>query len=101
MPIPVQVELPSDGAPSASRHHLQIGRRLFHLLNGVVIATAYALFFTHEQIVHVFGAIACIVYILDRIRIAYPESVARHAPWLNRTFIRAEEEVREAAMTPY
>jgi len=90
-----------DGAPSASRHDLQIGRRLFHLLNGVSIATAYALLFTHEQVIHVFGAIACLIYIADRIRIAYPETIARRAPWVNRTFVRAEEQVREAAMTPF
>jgi diacylglycerol kinase (CTP) len=91
----------SDGAPSATRHDLQLGRRLFHLVNGVSIATAYALLFTHEQVVRVFGTIACVVYIVDRVRIAYPETVARRAPWVNRLFLRAEEEVREAAMTPF
>jgi dolichol kinase len=88
-------------APSATRHDLQLGRRLFHLANGVTIATAYAVLFTHEQVVHVFGAIACLVYIADRVRIAYPEVVARYAPWVNRLFVRAEEQVREAAMTPF
>ena len=90
-----------EGGPSATRHDLQLGRRLFHLANGVAIATAYALLFTHEQVVHTFGAIACLVYIGDRVRIAYPELVARHAPWVNRLFVRAEEQVREAAMTPF
>ena len=90
----------AERAPSATRHDLQLGRRLFHLANGVAIATAYALLFTHEQVVHVFGAIACLVYIADRFRIAYPEVIARHAPWVNRLFVRAEEQVREAAMTP-
>src|SRR5207249_6867132 len=52
---------PADGAPSATRHDLHLGRRLFHLVNGVSTATAYALFFTHEQVIHVFGTIACIV----------------------------------------
>lgn len=89
------------GAPSATRQDLQLGRRLFHLANGVAIATAYALLFTHVQIVQVFGAIACIVYIIDRVRIAYPEVVARRAPWANRALLRAEEQVREAAMTPF
>ena len=88
-------------APSATRHDLQLGRRLFHLANGVTIATAYALFFTHERVIHTFGAIACLVYIADRVRIAYPEVVARHAPWVNRIFVRAEEQVRESAMTPF
>src|SRR5216117_2501845 len=72
------------GAPSASRNDLQLGRRLFHVVNGVATATAYALLFTHEQVIHIFGTIACVVYIVDRVRIAYPETVARRAPWLNR-----------------
>lgn len=95
---------PSDaptGVPSATRDDLQLGRRLFHLLNGVTIATAYAILFTHEQVVRIFGTIACVVYIADRIRIAYPEVVAQRAAWVNRLFLRAEEEVREAAMTPF
>jgi dolichol kinase len=88
-------------APTATRYDLQLGRRLFHLINGVSIATAYALLFTHHQVVRIFGTIACVVYIADRIRIAYPEAIARRAPWINRIFLRAEEQVREAAMTPF
>jgi dolichol kinase len=89
------------GAPSATRYDLQLGRRLFHLLNGVATASAYWLLFTHEQVIHIFGTIACIVYVVDRVRIAYPEAVARRAPWVNRVLIRAEERVRESAMIPY
>lgn len=88
-------------APSATRHDLQLGRRLFHLTNGVSTATAYALLFTHEQVIHIFGTIACVVYVIDRVRIAYPEAVTRRAPWVNRLFVRAEEQVRESAMIPY
>ena len=88
-------------APSATRHDLQLGRRLLHFVNGTVTATAYALLFTHEQVIHLFGTIACIVYVVDRVRIAYPEAVARRAPWVNRLFLRAEEQVRESAMIPY
>jgi diacylglycerol kinase (CTP) len=69
--------------------------------NGVSVATAYAVLFTHAQVVHVFGTIACLVYIVDRVRIAYPEVLARRAPWVNRVLVRAEEQVRESAMTPY
>jgi dolichol kinase len=92
---------PGDSAPSATRHDLQLGRRLFHLVNGVSTATAYAMLFTHEQVVHIFGTIACVVYVVDRVRIAYPDAVSRHAPWVNRMFVRAEEQVRESAMIPY
>jgi dolichol kinase len=91
----------ADHAPTATRRDLQLGRRLFHVVNGVSVATAYALFFTHAQVVHVFGTIACLVYVLDRVRIAYPEVLARRAPWVNRVLVRAEEQVRESAMTPY
>lgn len=89
------------GAPSATRHDLQVGRRLFHLANGVAVATAYAILFTHQQVVHLFGTIACLVYVGDRVRIAYPEVVARHAPLVNRLFVRAEERARESAMIPF
>jgi dolichol kinase len=92
---------PRDGTPSATRRDLQVGRRLFHLVNGVSTATAYALLFTHQQVVHIFGTIACVVYVVDRVRIAYPREVARHAPWVNRVLVRAEEQVRESAMIPY
>lgn len=87
--------------PTATRRDLQLGRRFFHLVNGVSVATAYALLFTHEQVVHIFGTIACLVYVFDRVRIAYPEALARHAAWANRFLVRAEEQVRESAMTPY
>ena len=89
------------GAPAATRHDLQLGRRLFHVLNGTSTATGYALLFTHEQVIHIFGTIACVVYVVDRIRIAYPEAVARRVPWVNRVLLRAEEQVRESAMIPY
>jgi dolichol kinase len=91
---------PPTGLPTADRHDLQLGRRLFHLANGVAIATAYAVLFTHAQVVHLFGTIACLVYILDRVRIHYPE-LLRRVPWVNERFFRAEEQVKEAAMTPY
>ena len=92
---------PGDRGPSATRHDLQLGRRLFHVANGGATATAYALLLTHDQVIHIFGTIACIVYIVDRVRIAYPEFVAQHLPSVNRVLVRAEEQVREAAMTPY
>jgi len=92
---------PAGSAPSATRRDLQLGRRLFHLANGVATATLYAFFFTHEQVIHIFGTIACIVYIVDRVRIAYPEVVARHASWVNRLLVHAEEQARESAMIPY
>jgi diacylglycerol kinase (CTP) len=86
--------------PSATRKDIHIGRRLVHMANGVAIASAYALFFEHAQVIHIFGVIACVVYILDRVRIHYPE-VIRRAPAVNNALFRAEEQVKESAMTPY
>jgi dolichol kinase len=85
---------------TATRFDFQPGRRLFHLANGATVATAYALFFTRNQVIHLFGIVACLVYVLDRVRIQYPELMAR-LPWVNRSFFRAEEQVREAAATPF
>lgn len=85
---------------TATRTDLQLGRRLVHCANGCAIATAYALFFTHQQIVHVFGSIACVIYILDRVRVLYPELLER-APWVNPLLFRAEEQFKESGMTPY
>ena len=82
----------------ATRKDIQLGRRLAHAANGTAIATAYALIFTHQQIVHTFGSIACLVYILDRVRIHYPELIA---PRVNGLLFRAEEQFKESAMTPY
>jgi dolichol kinase len=99
--IPAALPPTPGDLPSATRHDVQLGRRLFHLMNGVSTATAYAVLLTHEQVIHVFGTIACIVYLVDRVRIAYPEVVARRTPWVNRLLVRAEEQVRESAMIPY
>jgi len=88
------------GTPSATRKSLQLGRRLVHAANGTVIASAYALLFTHEQVVHLFGTIACLVYVADRIRIGYPE-LLRRVPRVNTALFRAEEQMKESAMTPY
>ena len=88
------------GAPTATRRDLQLGRRLLHLANGVAVATAYAVLFTQAQVVRLFGITACLVYILDRVRIHYPE-LLRRVPWVNERFFRAEEQLRESAMTPY
>ena len=101
MSLPERIDTPADSTPSATRDDLQLGRRFFHLMNGSLTATAYAVLFTHEQVIHIFGTIACLVYVVDRVRIAYPEMVARHAPWVNRVLVRAEEQVRESAMIPY
>lgn len=38
------------GQATATRSDLQLGRRLFHLANGVAIGSAYAVLFTRSQV---------------------------------------------------
>ena len=87
-------------APTKTRHDLQLGRRLFHVLNGFSIAMAYKYFFTHTRIVSIIGTIACTAYILEQLRLAYPE-ISKKFSWFTNIFLRAEEELKESAMIPY
>ena len=87
-------------APQATRKDLHLGRRLFHMTSGMVVVFAYALLFSHAQIVHLLGSVACIAYVFDRFRVAYPE-VAEKLEWLTNFFLRAEERLEESAMIPY
>ena len=93
-------ELPESSGPTATRKDLQLSRRLFHCVSGLSIALAYALLFSHSQIVHFLGIVACAAYIFDKARIAYPE-IAVEFEWLSNFFLRAEERLKESSMIPY
>lgn len=84
----------------STRHNLQIMRRLFHTFNGVAIATLYLVSFNHSQMIHFLGLIACGLYVVEQIRINYPETAAKLLPF-TRFIIRAEEQLKESAMVPY
>ncbi len=87
-------------APSATRKDLHLGRRLFHMASGLVVVVAYAIFFSHTQVVHLLGTIACIAYVFDRFRVAYPE-ISKKVEWITNFFLRAEERLKESSMIPY
>jgi dolichol kinase len=93
-------EDPSPSGPNATRKDLQLGRRLFHMAGGVVVILGYGLFFTHTQAVYLLGATACIAYVFDKIRIAYPD-VALRVQGITNLFLRAEEKLAESSMIPY
>lgn len=84
----------------ATRKDLQISRRLFHMANGFIIATAYAITFSHQQIVYFCGTIACVMYLLDQVRIAYPERIKKFERF-SKYLLRAEEQLKESAAVPY
>lgn len=87
-------------APTATRKDLHLGRRLLHMGSGLTIVIAYGLFFTHTQAVQLLGTIACLAYLIDRIRVAYPE-IARKLEKITNFFLRAEERLKESSMIPY
>ncbi len=83
-----------------SRHNIQIMRRLFHMLNGFAIATLYLISFSHSQMVHLLGLVACLLYVVEQVRVNYPEAAVRFLP-ITKFLIRAEEQLKESAMVPY
>ncbi len=85
---------------TATRKDLHLGRRLLHMMSGITVAVAYGLFFTHPQAIQLLGTIACLAYVIDRIRVAYPEVARKLAP-LTQFFLRAEERLKESSMIPY
>jgi len=87
-------------APTATRKDLHLGRRLLHMASGITVAIAYGLFFTHSQAIQLLGTIACIAYVVDRVRVAYPE-IARKLEKMTNFFLRAEERLKESSMIPY
>ncbi len=84
----------------ASRHNIQIMRRLFHIFNGSIFATLYLISFSHSHMVHFLGTIACVLYMVEQVRINYPETAAKLLPF-TKFIIRAEEQLKESAMVPY
>lgn len=84
----------------SSRSDLQIMRRLFHMGNGVALGSLYLISLSHEQMIHFLGTIACGIYIIEQVRINYPEKASKFLP-MTRFIIRAEEQLKESAMVPY
>lgn len=88
------------GEELPTRKNLQFARRLFHMANGVTIATLYWLSFTHQQAIHTLGTFACLLYVMEQIRINYPEMSQKLLPVM-KFIMRAEEQLKESAMVPY
>lgn len=93
-------ELEPAGPELPSRKNLQFARRFFHMGTGVTIATLYWFTFTHQQAIHLLGLGACLLYVMEQVRINYPEMAGKLLP-LSKFFMRAEEQLKESAMVPY
>jgi len=86
--------------PHITRNHLQIPRRLFHLLGGLGIISIYGFLFDHLTAVHVIGTAACFFFIFEHARIRYPEYNAFFTK-MAKPFLRAEEHLKESALMPF
>ena len=89
-----------DAPIQATRNNFQLGRRFFHASMGIIVASTYKAFLTHQQIVYILGTAACLLYFIEQIRINYPEFSKRFAV-LGRYLLRAEEQIKESAAIPY
>jgi len=86
--------------PTATRKDLQLGRRLFHGSSGFLIGSCYWMFFTHQRAVYLLGLVTCLLYLIEQIRISYPES-AKKLKIINKYFLRGEEYLKESSAIPY
>ncbi len=87
-------------SPKATRSSFQLPRRLFHLSMGMVCGTLYHLFLNHQQAVYILGTSLCILYIIEQLRINYPEHSSIFSK-ISKYFLRAEEQLKESASIPF
>ena len=93
-----------DGKPVESevkktRKDLHLPRRFFHMCGGLSVGSIYNYLLTHQQAVYILGTCACLIYIFEQIRVAYPEYASKYE-MLTRYFYRAEERLKESAGVP-
>ena len=90
----------NDTAPTATRKSLQIPRRLFHCSMGLSVGLVYQFLLTHSRAIYILGFCACIDYILEQVRVNYPE-LSSKIKLINKYIFRAEEQLKESAGVPY
>lgn len=90
----------SDHAPTATRKSLQLPRRLFHCSMGLGVGLVYQFLLTHSRAIYILGFCACIIYILEQVRINYP-GLSSNIKIINKYLFRAEEQLKESAGVPY
>jgi len=86
--------------PSSTRKNLQLSRRIFHCISGISAGLIYMTLLSHQQAVYILGTCACVLYVLEQIRINYPKH-ANYVKIINKYFLRAEEHLKESSAIPY
>ena len=67
---------------------------------GLSVGLVYQFLLTHSRAIYILGFCACIVYILEQVRVNYPE-LSRKIKLINKYIFRAEEQLKESAGVPY
>jgi dolichol kinase len=86
--------------PTSTRHDLQFPRRFFHMGMGTAAGIIYYTFLSHQAAVTILGTAACLVYIVEQLRINYPEHASTFKI-LTKYLLRAEEQLKESAGMPF
>lgn len=98
--ITIDTDEVPDSQIKATRYDYQLSRRLFHMSCGFIVASAYLFTLSHQRIIYFLGTTACVVYILDQMRISYPKLAKKFAKG-TKYLLRAEEQLKESAAIPY
>ena len=67
---------------------------------GPSVGLVYQFLLTHSRAIYILGFCACIVYILEQVRVNYPE-LSSKIKLINKYIFRAEEQLKESAGVPY
>jgi len=83
-----------------SRKDVQLPRRIFHMMNGAIIAMLYLFYMEKSELVTFLGIIASIIFISEQIRLKYPE-LSDFFSKISNILYRAEERFEIASAMPY
>ncbi len=89
-----------DERPTHVRSDLHLTRRFWHMGAGMFVALVYGQFLAHQEAVYIIGGVSSLVYILEQIRIKYPE-ITKKSHFINSSLLRAEEELKESSALPF
>jgi diacylglycerol kinase (CTP) len=83
-----------------SRKDVQLPRRIFHMMNGSIIAMLYLFYLEKSDLVTFLGIIASVIFIAEQVRLKYPE-LSDFFSKMNNLLYRAEEQFEIASAMPY
>lgn len=89
-----------NGTLTHSRKNIQLPRRVFHMMNGLIITLLYLYYLEKSALVTLLGIVASIIFISEQVRLKYPE-LGTFFSKINNILYRAEEQFEIASAMPY